>query len=48
MAHKFDKRQRDTPDWLKDAARIDPSHPLRCRKPRIADRIVLEKLIQVL
>jgi hypothetical protein len=26
----------------------DPSHPLGCHKPRIADRIIFEKLIQVL
>ena len=26
----------------------DPSHPLGCHKPRIADRIILEKLIQLL
>ncbi len=29
-------------------ARLDPSHPLGCHKPRIADRIIFEKLIQVL
>jgi len=26
----------------------DPSHPLGCHKPRIADRVIFEKLIQVL
>jgi transposase len=26
----------------------DPSHPLGCHKPRIADRIIFEKLIQLL
>ena len=26
----------------------DPAHPLGCHKPRIADRIIFEKLIQVL
>src|SRR5438094_571435 len=26
----------------------DPSHPLGCHRPRIADRIIFEKLIQVL
>ena len=26
----------------------DPAHPLGCDKPRIADRIIFEKLIQVL
>jgi len=26
----------------------DPSHPLGCRRPRIADRIIFEKLIQIL
>lgn len=28
--------------------RYDPAHPLGCHKPRIADRIIFEKLIQVL
>ena len=26
----------------------DPAHPLGCHKPRISDRIIFEKLIQVL
>jgi transposase len=26
----------------------DPAHPLGCRRPRIADRIIFEKLVQVL
>src|SRR5438094_10341553 len=26
----------------------DPSHPLGCHRPRIGDRIIFEKLIQVL
>ena len=29
-------------------ARLHPSHPLGCHKPRVADRIIFEKLIQVL
>ena len=33
---------------LPDRPVYDPSHPLGCHKPRIADRIVFEKLIQVL
>src|SRR5712672_2173059 len=33
---------------LPDRPAYDPSHPLGCRKPRIADRIIFEKLIQVL
>jgi transposase len=28
--------------------RLDPSHPLGCHRPRISDRIVFDKLIQVL
>jgi len=26
----------------------DPAHPLGCRRPRIADRVIFEKLVQVL
>ena len=26
----------------------DPSHPLGCHRPRISDRLIFEKLIQVL
>ena len=26
----------------------DPSHPLGCHRPRVADRVIFEKLIQVL
>ncbi len=33
---------------LPDRPVYDPSHPLGCHKPRIADRIVFDKLIQVL
>ena len=33
---------------LPDRAVYDPSHPLGCHKPRIGDRIIFEKLIQVL
>ena len=33
---------------LPDRPVYDPSHPLGCHKPRIADRIIFEKLIQVL
>jgi transposase len=33
---------------LPDRPVYHPSHPLGCRKPRIADRIIFEKLIQVL
>jgi transposase len=33
---------------LPDRPRYDPSHPLGCHRPRISDRIVFEKLIQVL
>ena len=33
---------------LPDRPVYDPAHPLGCHKPRIADRIIFEKLIQVL
>jgi transposase len=33
---------------LPDRPDYHPSHPLGCHKPRIADRIIFEKLIQVL
>jgi transposase len=33
---------------LSDRPVYDPAHPLGCHKPRIADRIIFEKLIQVL
>ena len=33
---------------LPDRSVYHPSHPLGCHKPRIADRIIFEKLIQVL
>jgi transposase len=33
---------------LPDRPIYHPSHPLGCHKPRIADRIIFEKLIQVL
>jgi transposase len=33
---------------LPDRPIYDPSHPLGCHRPRIADRIIFEKLIQVL
>jgi transposase len=33
---------------LPDRPVYHPSHPLGCHKPRIADRIIFEKLIQVL
>jgi transposase len=33
---------------LPDRPRYDPAHPLGCRRPRIGDRIIFEKLIQVL
>jgi transposase len=33
---------------LPDRPAYDPSHPLGCHRPRIADRIIFEKLIQVL
>jgi transposase len=48
------------PSWLLEPLRdqfaallpgrpvYDPSHPLGCHKPRIADRIIFEKLIQLL
>jgi transposase len=33
---------------LADRPVYDPSHPLGCHKPRIGDRIIFEKLIEVL
>ncbi len=33
---------------LPDRPVYDPAHPLGCHRPRIADRIIFEKLIQVL
>ena len=33
---------------LPDRPLYDPAHPLGCHKPRIADRIIFEKLLQVL
>ena len=33
---------------LPDRPRYAPSHPLGCHRPRVSDRIVFEKLIQVL
>jgi transposase len=33
---------------LPDRPVYDPAHPLGCRRPRISDRIIFEKLIQVL
>ena len=33
---------------LPDRPPVDPSHPLGCHRPRISDRIVFDKLIQVL
>ena len=48
------------PSWLADPLWVqfeallparphfDPSHPLGCHRPRISDRIVFDKLIQVL
>lgn len=33
---------------LPDRPRYDPAHPLGCHRPRVADRIVFEKLLQVL
>ena len=33
---------------LPDRPAYHPAHPLGCHKPRIADRIIFEKLIQVL
>ena len=33
---------------LPDRPVYDPSHPLGCHRPRIADRIIFEKLVQVL
>jgi transposase len=43
-----------TPLWdqfaalLPERPRVDPSHPLGCHRPRVADRLVFEKLLQVL
>ena len=43
-----------TPLWDQFAALlpvrpvVDPSHPLGCHRPRVADRLVFEKLLQVL
>jgi transposase len=39
------------PLWVQIAALLPPrqdSHPLGCHRPRIADRVVFDKLIQVL
>ncbi|TWH65199.1 putative transposase of IS4/5 family DUF4096 [Micromonospora olivasterospora] len=44
------------PLWLSDQfaallpvrPAVDPAHPLGCHRPRIADRIVFDKLLQVL
>ena len=48
------------PSWLLEPLRdqfsallparpvYDPSHPLGCHRPRISDRIIFEKLLQVL
>jgi transposase len=33
---------------LPDHPVYDPAHPLGCHRPRIADRIIFEKLVQVL
>jgi hypothetical protein len=33
---------------LPDRPAYDPSHPLGCHRPRISDRIIFEKLVQVL
>ena len=33
---------------LPDRPIYDPSHPLGCHKPRIGNRIIFEKLVQVL
>jgi transposase len=33
---------------LPDRPVYDPSHPLGCHRPRISDRVIFEKLIQVL
>jgi transposase len=33
---------------LPDRPAYDPSHPLGCHRPRVADRLIFEKLIQVL
>jgi transposase len=32
---------------LPDRPVYDPSHPLGCHRPRIADRVIFEKLVQV-
>jgi transposase len=32
---------------LPDRPRYDPSHPLGCHRPRVSDRIIFEKLLQV-
>ena len=43
-----------TPLWDQFAAllpvrpRVDPSHPLGCHRPRVTDRLIFEKLLQVL
>lgn len=43
-----------TPLWdqfaalLPERPRVDPSHPLGCHRPRVADRLIFEKLLQVL
>ncbi|GAB3172752.1 hypothetical protein GCM10027162_15710 [Streptomyces incanus] len=48
------------PSWLTDPLRdqfaallpehptVDPSHPLGCHRPRISDRIIFDKLLQLL
>lgn len=33
---------------LPDRPLYDPAHPLGCRRPRISDRVIFEKLLQVL
>jgi transposase len=33
---------------LPDRPRYDPSHPLGCHRPRVPDRVIFEKLIQVM
>jgi hypothetical protein len=33
---------------LPDRPVYDPSHPLGCHRPRIGDRVIFEKLVQVL
>jgi transposase len=43
-----------TPLWdqfsalLPERPLVDPSHPLRCHRPRLSDRLIFEKLLQVL